>query len=143
MTISKNSLIRTIYLYSFSLLGLILMVIGSVNFLDMGMRAFIFTKADEGMNDNYMMSCPPTAVMEKFGKVDGNASESFNLTIEDKEMMSMWKQDYKNWKDMPKVDYVTQQRHRDASNNLALIVIGLPLYLYHWFVIRKELKNAK
>ena len=140
MTLQKNGLIRTIYLYSFSLLGLILMVIGSVNFLDMGMRAFIFTKADQGMNDLY----PPAYAPIPVEKIDAaTASDSFVLTVAEKEQIKIWQQDYKNWKDMPKVDYVTQQRHRDASINLSLIVIGLPLYLYHWFVIRKELKNAK
>jgi len=27
---------------------------------------------------------------------------------------------------------ITQQRQRDAANSLAMLIIGLPLYLYHW-----------
>lgn len=29
-------------------------------------------------------------------------------------------------------------RQRELSNSLAMIVVGLPLYLYHWAIIRKE-----
>ena len=143
MAIQKHSLIRAIYLYSFALLGLALLTIGSVRFLDMGLRAFVFTKADENINENYAPVCSPMETLEKFEKNSGNASVSFGLTIEEKDQMKMWDKDYKSWKSMPKADYATQQRHRDASISLALILIGLPLYLYHWLVIRKELKNAK
>ena len=35
-------LIRTIYLYLFALLGLALLTIGGVRFVDMGLKAFVF-----------------------------------------------------------------------------------------------------
>ena len=44
---------------------------------------------------------------------------------------------------MGEVNYVTAKRHRDASLNLSLILIGLPLYLYHWRIIKKETKNKE
>ena len=40
-------------------------------------------------------------------------------------------------------DYVTQSRHRNASESLALILVGIPLYLYHWNIIKKESKEKK
>ena len=43
----KHSLVRTIYLYLFTLVGLALLIISGVRFLDMGLKAFIFTKAEE------------------------------------------------------------------------------------------------
>lgn len=142
MTMQKISLIRTIYLYSFSLLGLVLMVIGSVKFLNMGLRAFIFTKADEQMVDYYMPPYPPCQVIEKIENTNDFSSEAYFLTVQDKEALKLWREDYQNWRKMPKINYAVQQRHRDASISLSLIVIGLPLYLYHWFIIRKELKNV-
>ncbi len=32
----------------------------------------------------------------------------------------------------------TRQRQRDLSASLAMIVVGTPLYLYHWKTIQKE-----
>jgi len=43
----KHSLVRTIYLYLFALVGLTLLVIGTVRFVDMGLKAFVFTKAEQ------------------------------------------------------------------------------------------------
>ncbi|GAG22415.1 unnamed protein product, partial [marine sediment metagenome] len=42
-----HPLVRTIYLYLFALVGLALLTIGAVRFVDMGLKAFVFTKAEE------------------------------------------------------------------------------------------------
>ena len=43
----KHSIIRTTYLYLFTCLGLVLLTIGGVRFLDMGLKVFVFTKAEQ------------------------------------------------------------------------------------------------
>jgi len=108
----KDSVIRTIYLYIFALLGLVLIIIGSVNFLNMGLKAFVFTKADQEYEYDYRMMAP---IKEGVDSEETVCPELISQS-----------------------DYVTSQRHRDASMNLALIVIGLPLYLYHWTIIKRE-----
>ena len=51
-------------------------------------------------------------------------------------------QNYKEWEEQSEVvDPITSKRHRDASINLSLILIGLPLYLYHWGFITRETKS--
>ena len=35
----------------------------------------------------------------------------------------------------------SNQRKRQLSNSLSMIVIGAPVYLYHWKTIKKENKN--
>ena len=66
------------------------------------------------------------------------------LTEEEKIAIRQWLADYENWqKRMPEVNYVTARRHEDASLNLSLILIGLPLYLYHWRIIKKETNDEK
>jgi len=37
-------------------------------------------------------------------------------------------------------DEAANQRKRNLSNSLAMILIGTPLYLYHWKTIKKENK---
>ena len=66
------------------------------------------------------------------------------LSKEEKATIKQWLADYKDWQERKsKVDPVTARRHRDASMNLALILVGLPLYLYHWRIIKRETKNEK
>jgi hypothetical protein len=48
------------------------------------------------------------------------------------------KADYEGCKERrAKIDPVTVRRHREASQSVDFILIGLPLYLWHWLIIRK------
>ncbi len=110
----KTKTIRIIYLYLFSLVGLIMLVIGSARLVDLGLRTWVFTEADK----DYYAPAPfpyPEA----------------NLNTEAEEIVK------------PKIDYATRQRHRDLSSILAQIIIGLPLYLYHWGLVKKENQASK
>jgi len=131
-------LIRTIYLYVFALVGLILVIIASVRFLDMGLKYFIFTEAEQ---EQKIATLRPPSSAYSLEKVE-NLKESKELTEEQKQAINQWIEDYKNWEEKSKgVDPVTSRRHREASNNLAMILIGLPLYFYHWNLIKKETKE--
>lgn len=131
----KKALIRTIYLYLFALLGLVLLVIGSVGFVNMGLKAYVFTQADEQQR---LWEGGPREPVFAAGRVGEG-----ELTAEDEAAVKRWLQDYQAWKEKSeKVDVVVAQRHRDAAMNLALILVGLPLYWYHWRVIRKDKLKA-
>ena len=134
----KHSLIRTIYLYLFALLGLILLTIGSVRFLDMGLRAFIFTQADEERRIEYER--PP--IRYPWGTLEKIQANDQSLTEQEVAEIRGMIQSYQAWEETKAdIDPITSRRHRNASINLSLILIGLPLYLYHWRVIKKETKD--
>lgn len=134
--------IRTIYLYLFTLVGLTLLIIGTVRFLDMGLKAFIFTQAEE-QERLYQKQPPVPFALERVEQITQGQTSAV-LSPEEKSALSQWLIDYRNWQEQSaKVDPVTSQRHRDASINLSMILIGLPLYFYHWRLIRKETKNKQ
>ncbi len=142
-----HPLVRTIYLYIFTLLGLALLVIGSVRFVDMGLKAFVFTKAEEEQKIYY--DSPPALPIRipKVLELDGQRAETIKqneqvvLSKEEKEVLNQWISEYNVWQDRKsKSDPLTSRRHRDASTNLALILVGLPLYLFHWRIIKRETK---
>lgn len=135
----KHSLIRTIYLYLFALVGLALLITGTVRFLDMGLKAFVFTHAEdqEKIQRGYY-STPPISISRL-----ENYKESEELNREEIVVLKEWLADYETWQaEEEKIDYLTSKRHRDASTNVAVLLVGLPLYLYHWRIIRREAKNA-
>ncbi len=137
----KHPLIRTIYLYIFALLGLVLITIGMVRFVNMGLKTFVFTKADEDQRYMYEPPMPPYAVPAKIEKVSNDTSTA--LTTTEQEEQRRWMAEYKNWQEKrSKIDYRIVRMHQDASFNIALILVGLPLYLYHWRVIQKETKES-
>lgn len=143
----KHSLIRTIYLYLFALVGLTLLVIAGVSFINMGLRAYVFTKADEMMRIEYKQPPFGPIAVERTGQIqkDFASGEKVELTENEAQQIEQWLADYKNWKEQREnIDPVVVNRQSDAAINLAMIIIGLPLYLFHWRIIRRETnrKNA-
>jgi hypothetical protein len=140
LSLNKHSIIRTIYLYLFALVGLALLISGMVRFLDMGLKMYVFTKAEDPeriQHKHYIESPISVARVEKY-------QESEELTEEEIATLKTWLENYKEWQEEEaKIDYLTSKRQREASNNLAMILVGLPLYLYHWRIIRKETKEKE
>lgn len=135
---SRYPLIRTIYLYLFALLGLVLITIGTVRFVNMGLKIFVFTQAEQDQYTRYKEPPMPYGLspFEK-AKTDESLSEG------ERAQVKAYLEEYKQWKEQrDKVDYRLVQRHQDASMNIALILVGLPLYLYHWRIIQRETKDG-
>lgn len=139
--LEKHSLIRTIYLYLFTIVGLALLVIGSVKFIDMGLKMFVFTKAEEPERLQQMYYYPtPVSSISKLETYQ----DSEELTTEEKETLKTFLANYKDWAEKEaKIDYLVSNRQKQASNNLAMILVGLPLYLYHWRIIKRETKEKE
>ncbi len=136
----KQSWLRTIYLYSFALVGLVLLIIGSVRFIDMGLKAWVFTAAEEETRlnwqrplDNYCAK--PRNLLED----NQNTSGEVILSAEEKQELETIIQDYNDWQERrSQVDPVKARRHRESATSLAMIIVGLPLYLYHWLLIKNK-----
>uniref|UniRef100_A0A7C4TLR7 DUF5671 domain-containing protein n=1 Tax=candidate division WWE3 bacterium TaxID=2053526 RepID=A0A7C4TLR7_UNCKA len=103
--------LRLLYLYLFSFVGLIITVIGSVQLVDLGLKTFIFKNADSYVS--YPMAKPVE-------------TDKMEIQPSQEEIMKYQRQETRN------------QREREMSNSLAMIMVGLPLYLYHWKTIQKE-----
>jgi len=133
----KQSAIRTIYLYIFSLLGLVLLIIGGVRIVNMGLKAFVFTQADEQQRIDFLR--PPLYQIETLQKI--SEGELTQLSAEEKTQIKSMIQSYEAWLERSnEVDPLTSRRHKDASISLAMMLIGLPLYIYHWRMTKKESK---
>jgi len=111
-----NFNVRLLYLYLFSFIGLLIAVIGSVRLIELGLKVYVFDGADQ-----YQNSVPM--------KIDPAGKETA-LTEAEKEQQ---KRD---------IDLENKrQRERELSGALAMILVGFPLYKYHWKTIQKEGKK--
>lgn len=113
---NKYPLIRKIYLYLFALIGLVLMVIGGVRLVSLGLKAYIFTKADT----YYDYPRSKLAIVE-------NGKEVVEPTKEELDEFNK--------------NQASSNRQREAAESIAFMIVGLPLYLYHWTVIKKDKKE--
>lgn len=132
---ADKTLIRTIYLYLFSMLGLILIVIGAVNFINMGLKASVFKQAE--IAESRMMEEFPGPVVET--QPLEKASRSKEFTAEEKAAIKSFLKSYQErQKKYKSLDYVTVKRQQSASINLSLLLVGIPLFIYHWRIIKRE-----
>lgn len=130
----RITLIRATYLYLLSLIGIILVLIGGSGFVSMGLKTFIFTQADD--EQRMFREMPPRAYgVSPAERIDGESRALFR----DSTTKKQWEEDYEEWRERRKsIDPVAARRHREAASSLSFILVGLPLYLYHWRLIRRD-----
>lgn len=127
-----KTILKLIYLYIFSIIGLVLLVIGSTGLINLGLKSYVFTAADR----DFYSRQPPVPV--KLDRVE-ELSDASELTPEEQEAFKVWLQEYENWDGLKEQEnYQKSQNHRQAASNIAMILVGLPLYLYHWRRTRKD-----
>lgn len=129
------SWIRWVYLYLFALLGLILITIGSVQLVGLGLRTFVLTEADAEMRIHYAPEPPMRMSPERMERLDNDTTLD-PATIR---ALRLWAEDYERMAEQrATIDPVKSRRQRDAAGAIALLLVGLPLYFYHWQLIRRE-----
>ena len=99
--------LRLLYLYLFSFVGLLIVVIGGIRMADLTMKTFIFKDVDK-----YEIYQP----IDKEGIM--------KVSVEEQQA----RQERES----------RRQKQRELSSSLSMIIIGLPLYLYHWNIIQKS-----
>jgi len=142
MSNSARSVIRTIYLYLFALVGLFIMIFAAIDFIDMGLKAYVFTEAERQEERYNVPPYPPEKlIMEDTREalpIEGEVTLSQNEVQE----INNWVKNYKEWTEKQEnVDYAKARRHEDAARNIAMLLVGLPLYLYHWRLIKGDVKK--
>ncbi|MFH1667842.1 MAG: hypothetical protein ABH884_02355 [Candidatus Komeilibacteria bacterium] len=142
----EGGIIRTIYLYLFALVGLIVLVIGAGQLVDLGLKMTIFKNADAN-NYGYYERPMPVAFSSEKTQMESlqSCSEQCELTEVQIAAIDQWLIDYQIWQDeqasVKEIDYVRQNRERQASGAISMIIVGLPLYLYHWVTIKRDRKS--
>lgn len=85
-------------------------MIGFVSLVNLGLKVFVFTAADDYI-------AYPRVVAPETGKTDEQMRE------EEKRFQEQ---------------QIKQQRQNTSAQALAMILVGVPLYVYHWGLIKKE-----
>ena len=110
--------IRLLYLYLFSFVGLVVTVTGAIRIIELGLNVYVFKGADQ-----YEYARPIMAPDEemKISTEEAKMQEEEQKQIQERQ--------------------TTRQRQREAAGALAMLIVGFPLYKYHWSVIQKENKK--
>jgi hypothetical protein len=114
--------IKKVYLYLVSLISLIILVIAAIMLINMALKAWVFHKAD------MVYYYPPVACdySTPQGQKDAAAVPECNDPSKTDRMMAEEK------------ERRSAQRQSDAAHAIAMIIVGAPVFLYHWRLARKE-----
>lgn len=102
-------------MYVFAFIGLVLITIGCVRLVGLGLKTYIFKEAD--IYYNYPMAKLAPAP-EAGTTTVREPSEEEVKAFEEKQRRS--------------------NRQREAAESIAFILVGVPLYFYHWRVIKRD-----
>ena len=119
---NKVALIKNIYFYLVSFVALMMVVFSVADAVNIALKTWVFTKAD---NNFYSYSVP---ACDQSVKADPNAKP---LSAEE-----CTKQEEQN-KQRDQENLIAQ-RQRDVVRDISFIVVGLPLFILHWLVVRKK-----
>ncbi len=124
-TVAKSSVIKTVYFYLVSLISLFMIVFATVDIVNIGLTTWVFTKAD---SLNYYT--PPCSVSVP----PAPGADPSVIAVERKNCEENIKQ---------QEEQRVAQKQRDAVRDLSFVVIGVPLFVYHWSTIRRESKEER
>jgi hypothetical protein len=116
---AMNLTLRKVFLYIFASVGLVLSIIGLVSLINLGLRTYVFTKADYPCYRPYLSEAPPKDV------------NGANLSQEEIDRRNAEAQQQCE-------EQKTSEKQRSAANAIAMLIVGVPLYAYHWNRIRQD-----
>lgn len=128
----KNT-IRQIYFYAATLIFLIMSVVGAISLLNLGMKTYVLTKADNA----YGPKCDEAGMTyyeprpAPIAEVSKDGQPVVTLTAEEKAQRKA---------DCEKAvsDQKSGDRQRELAQNLSMLLIAAPLFWIHFKWVQKE-----
>jgi ABC-type oligopeptide transport system substrate-binding subunit len=106
-----------------SLISLVILVIASIILINLILKTWVFTKADDSFYYPTLISCEQTTNPD--GSAVARPAECSDPNYEEKERKA-------------EETRRAAQKQRDASQALAMILVATPVFYYHWKLARKE-----
>lgn len=105
--------LKKAYLYLVSVITLVIWVIGAIMLLNMGLKTWVFTKADQNY---YSYPCPTAPDTKDVGCDQATMDRQKKMEDENR----------------------AAQKQRDAAQALAFIIVGVPVWYGHWRLAKRE-----
>jgi hypothetical protein len=121
---ARGSVIKNIYLYLVSFVALMMIIFSTADVINIGLKAFIFTKADD-MSYGYYPACP---VATPAGTTTSVKADPGCLSPDEQK-----KRDE---------DSRSAQRQNSLVRDISMIIVGIPVFMYHWSIVRRKDENV-
>ena len=137
---NTKTLIRNIYLYLATFVGLMMIIIPSGQLIKLSLQSWVFPLVTE-YETRYEDNIPTKPYINR---IDENTTDlaTIKLTKEEVQILSNWQIDYKAWQEnQTKIDWKRARIQQQIVNNLSFLIAGLVLFLSHGYVLKKDKKK--
>ena len=134
-----TKIVRTIYLYTVALISLVFLAVGTGNLINTTLKAYVFTEAEK----NEYSRCNSYPYFAS--SIDAEAlKKSSQITEDQKTQIENMLKEYDNWKKENTGDVcIKAERQKKMLDAVTMILIALPLYIFHWRMARKEKQETE
>lgn len=133
-----KEVIRPVYFYIASLVGLVMIIIFGSMLINLILKSYIFTQAND--TDGRQLSRGVSTISSTATESVTNCATACNFNDQTVEFASRYAQDWADWET---ADLTSGQRQSQASNNIAFLLVAIPLFWYHWSSVRRESRESK
>ena len=119
---SRTTFIKNLYLYLVSFVALMMIVFSVAEVINITLRTYIFTKADKDFYAYPKAVCEPAAPTSTTGAPGRGEMPCLSQEENEKQM----------------AENRSAQRQRDLVRDISMILVGVPLFAYHWHLARKK-----
>lgn len=141
--LSTKNTIRNIYLYLFSLVGLGMFIFGASMAVNVALKMYVFKRAEI---QNYLRPTSLERVSKDVSVAKVFDEEGNRIGLSEKELSIVrdWLKDYEEWNEMEvKRDRVAEARERNLSNAFSYMIVGFPIFLFHWLIIIRDVRRNR
>ncbi|MBU0964084.1 hypothetical protein KKC06_03535 [Patescibacteria group bacterium] len=140
--IAGREVIRPTYFYFVSLSALLMIVIAGGMLINLGLKTWVFPSAGEADRiESKEYFAEPYVISEKTNiQSIVDCGEECEIDEETIALAELWLIDYTEWQNSYGAQDSTQ---RQAASTIPFVLLGMPLFWYHWSVVRKESKDKK
>lgn len=138
---NKKEVISNIYLYLVTFIGLLMIVLPSIDIIKIGLEKYVFPLAAE---NEYYEGKPPEPYLSRtrIDPTDGTPVTTITLTAEEQQQFESWKKEYTNWEENEKnKDRAAIRRQRDMVRDISTLIGGLALFLSHGYILQRKRKE--
>lgn len=130
------SLIRTIYLYLIAAITIVMILVALTNTIKVGLEVVFNVKLWDEIGPRYECQDKISSAQLMGKPIPAIAPNETPALLTEEEKTECLKKSEELAKER-----ATNERKRDLIWSLAMIIVAMPVYLYHWRTIQKDHKS--
>jgi hypothetical protein len=129
----STQIIRSLYFYAVSIVALFMLVFSCVDLVNIGLKTWVFKNADP----SYSLCVPGSVGTYNGTMIPASADQNAKTAPTGPTQAECDLQNKQNQ------DNLSRQNQSSAVRDFSMLVVALPLFLFHFRIVQKEWKERK